>query len=261
MSTLCCVTFHPLCELTEYSVFGVAPGPTSTVGTPAAGPGICPALFSHGQQRRSTEVRSQDCSRCAPGLAVGAVEAAQTLAGPSPHVYWPTTPTAAKARPIPATGAPVLRLVLPQALNLQSWQQRSKSVVHAAAGRDFSSARESHSPWGSAVVSATPLHVGHPLALLLGMPRWPGHTSLSRREGARVAAVARKPAQAVASAWGRRPQWQPHPSLRTPLNIGALVLWRPRLLLRTLLLGALPAPAPSGCLHAASSSPLPGSVL
>ena len=140
MSVLCFVTFHPLCRLTKYTVVGIALGPTSFVGVLAIGPGASQALFSPGHQDRSTEVRSKDCSNHAPGPAVGAMEAAQTLAQPSPHVYAPTKPTAAKVRPVPATGAPVVHSDVPQVLNLQSHQWRYKSVVHTALERDFSSA-------------------------------------------------------------------------------------------------------------------------
>ena len=45
---------------------------------------------------------------------MGAMEAAQTLAWPHAHVYMPTEPTAAKARPVSAVGALVVHLVVPQ---------------------------------------------------------------------------------------------------------------------------------------------------
>ena len=110
------------------------------MGMLAFGPGVPQTLFSRGHQRRSSEVRSQDCSSRVPGPTVGAMEAAQTLAWLTPHMYLPTDPTAAKARPLPAVGAPVVHLDVLQALNLQSQWRRSKSVAHAAKGRDFSPA-------------------------------------------------------------------------------------------------------------------------
>ena len=122
-----------------YTVVGTVLGPTLTVGTPAIGPGDSQALFSPGHQCRSTEVSSQDCSSCAPGPTVGAVEAAQTLAWPNPHVYLPTKPTAAKASPVTAARAVVVLPDVSQALNLGSCQWRCNSAVHAAARRDFSS--------------------------------------------------------------------------------------------------------------------------
>ena len=108
-----------LCRLTKYTVADTALGPILTVDMPTIGPGDSQALFSAGHQCRSTEVRSQDCSSCAPGPAVGTMEAAQTLAWPNSHVYMPTKPIAAKARPIPDAGALVLWDVL-QVLNLGS---------------------------------------------------------------------------------------------------------------------------------------------
>ncbi|XP_061046979.1 uncharacterized protein LOC133091765 [Eubalaena glacialis] len=51
---------------------------------PAIGSGVPQGLFSQGQQHRSIEIRSQDYSSHAPGTAVGAMAAAQTLACPSP---------------------------------------------------------------------------------------------------------------------------------------------------------------------------------
>ena len=104
----------------------------------AVGPGDSQALFSPGHWCRSAEVRSQDCSDRVPEPAVGAMAAAQTLAWPNPHVYIPTKPTAAKARPIPSIEA-LVRLDVLQVLNLRSCQQGYNSVVGAAMRRDFSS--------------------------------------------------------------------------------------------------------------------------
>ena len=79
MNVLFCLPFCPLCRLTKYTVVDIALGPTLTVGMLAVGPGDSQALFSPGHWRRSTEVRSQDCSSNEPGPAVGAVVAAQIL--------------------------------------------------------------------------------------------------------------------------------------------------------------------------------------
>ena len=108
------------------------------MGMLAIGPGVSKALFSLGLQCRSTKVRSQDCSHRAPAPAGGVTEAPQTLAWPNPHLYVPTKPTAAKARPVSAAVA-LFHLHVLQVLNLQSRQRGCKSVVPAATRRDFSS--------------------------------------------------------------------------------------------------------------------------
>ena len=100
MGVLCCVTFHPLCELSNYTVVGTALSPMLTMGIPTIGPGVSQTLFSPGHQHRSTEVRSQDCSNHGSGLIVGAMGEVQTLAWPNPNVYVPTKPTTAEARSI-----------------------------------------------------------------------------------------------------------------------------------------------------------------
>ena len=103
---LCCVTFHPLCRLTNYTIVGTALGPSLTVSMPAIGPGVSQALFSPSHQHRSTEARSQDYSNHAPGPAVGTLEVSQTLAWPNLHMYVPTKPTAAKVRAAKAGAHP-----------------------------------------------------------------------------------------------------------------------------------------------------------
>ena len=79
MGVLCCVTIHPLCKLSDYTVVGTALGPTLTMSMLAVGPGVS-QTFSPGHQNRSTEFRSQDCSNHGSGPTVGAMGAAQTLA-------------------------------------------------------------------------------------------------------------------------------------------------------------------------------------
>ena len=96
-------------------------------------PAISQVLFSQGYRCRPTDVRSQDCSSCAPGSIVGAMEAAQTLAQP-------TKPTTIKGRPVPPARAPTVPSDILQVLNLQSQWQRCKSMAHATVGRDFSPA-------------------------------------------------------------------------------------------------------------------------
>ena len=108
------------------------------------GPGDSQALFSPGHWHRSTE----DSSSRAPGPALGAMEAAQTLAWPSPHIYVPTKPTAAKARPVPAAGTLVVLSDILQALNLGSCQWRCNSAVCTAVKRDFSSSSLVTQPLG-----------------------------------------------------------------------------------------------------------------
>ena len=109
-------------HLTKYTVVGPALGPTLTVSMPETGPGDTQVLFSPGHWYRSTEVRSQDCSSCALGSAVEVMDAAQTLAWPNPHVYVPTKLTAAKARHVPAAGAPVFLSDVFQVLDLVRYQ-------------------------------------------------------------------------------------------------------------------------------------------
>ena len=121
---------------------------------PAIGPGDSEALYSHHNRCRSTEVRSQYCSSRAPGPAVGAIEAPQTQVWPYPHVYMPTEPTAAKARPVLVAKAVVVLLDVLQALNLGSHQWRGSSTIRAATRRDFCSSSLVTYPRGLAVVSA-----------------------------------------------------------------------------------------------------------
>ena len=148
MNVLCCVPFHPLCGLTKYTVVDKALSPTLSVGMLAVGPGDSQALFSPSHQCISTEVRSQDCSSCAPGPTVGAMETAQTLALPNLRVFMPTKPTAAKARPVPAAGALVVLLDVSQVVNLGDCLRRCNSVVCAAVRRDFSSSSLVTGPLG-----------------------------------------------------------------------------------------------------------------
>ena len=121
MGVLCCVTFHPLCELSDYTVVGTALGHTLTMGMLAVGPGVSQTLFSPGHQHRSTEVRSQDCSNYGSGLTVGTMGASQTLAWSNTHTCVPTESTAAKDRPILAAGGLAVCLDVLQELSLQSW--------------------------------------------------------------------------------------------------------------------------------------------
>ena len=139
VNVLCCVPFRLLCRLTKYTVAGTALRPTLTAGMPAIGLVDSQELFSPGHWCRSTEVRSQDCSSRSPGPAVGAVEAAQTLAWPSPHMYVSTEPTAAKARSVPAAGALAVLSDVSQVLNLGRRQWTCICMVHRTTRGDFSS--------------------------------------------------------------------------------------------------------------------------
>ena len=96
MGVFCCVTFHPLCKLSDCTLISTALGPTLTMDMLPIGPAVSQALFSPGHHRRSIEARSGDCSTRGSGPAVGAMGAAQTLAWPYPHVYVCTKSTAAK---------------------------------------------------------------------------------------------------------------------------------------------------------------------
>lgn len=93
---------------------------------------------------------------------MGAVEAAQTLPCPSPAVYVPRKPTAARVRPFPAAGALVVLSDVSQALNLGSLQRRCSSTVDTAVRRVSALLFQLHGPWASAVVAAPPLTVDHP---------------------------------------------------------------------------------------------------
>ena len=84
MNVFCCVPFCPQCELTKYTVVGIALGPALTVGMLAISPGDSQALFSASHWCRSIEVRSQDCSSYALGPTVEAMEAARTVVRPNP---------------------------------------------------------------------------------------------------------------------------------------------------------------------------------
>ena len=90
MGVLCFVTFHLLCELSDYADVDTAVGPTLTVGMLAIVSGVSQTLLSPpGHRSRSTEVRSQDCSNHGSGPVVDVMGAAQTLVWPNPHVYVP----------------------------------------------------------------------------------------------------------------------------------------------------------------------------
>ena len=139
MDVLCCVTFHPLCELSDYTVVCAALSPTLTVDIPAIGHGVSQALFSPDHQCRSTEVMSQNCTNHGSGPIMDAMQAAQTLAWPNSHVYVPIKAIAGKARPVLAVGALIVRSDVLQALTLQSQSWGCKSAVCAAMRRDFNS--------------------------------------------------------------------------------------------------------------------------
>ena len=87
MGVLCFVTFHPLYELSDYTVVVTALGPTVTMCMLAIAPVSLRCCF---HQVTSIDPlksgRSQDCSNDGARPTVGAMGAAQTLAWPTPHV-------------------------------------------------------------------------------------------------------------------------------------------------------------------------------
>ena len=135
----------PLCPLSpivqahKVHCVGTPLGLTLTMSMLAICPGVSQVLFLPGHQHRSTEVMSQNCSSLATGLTVGAMDAAQTVAWPNPHMYMPTKSTAAEARAIPAAGALIILSDILQALNLGCHQWRCNSIVCAAVRREFGS--------------------------------------------------------------------------------------------------------------------------
>lgn len=92
MSELFYGTFHPPCRFTKYTALSTI----LTVGMLALGCGVSQALFSADHQVRATEIRFQDNSSYSLGPAVGALEAAHSLAQSNPDVNVPSEPTAAK---------------------------------------------------------------------------------------------------------------------------------------------------------------------
>lgn len=129
MGVLCCITFHRLCELSDYADIGTALVPILTVCMLAIGLDVSQALLSPGHQNRFTEVRSQDCSNHRSGLTMGAKGAAQTLAWSNIRVYVLVKSTAAKARPVSAAGAFIVHSDILQVLSVQSQLLGSKSIV------------------------------------------------------------------------------------------------------------------------------------
>lgn len=97
-------------------------GPTITMDMLVIGSGISQALFSPGNQCRSTEVKSQDCSHLASGPAVGAIKEAQTLGCNQPLHVHAHKATVAKARPTSASRALVVCSDVLWALSSQSQQ-------------------------------------------------------------------------------------------------------------------------------------------
>ena len=118
-----------LCGLTKSTAVGTVLDVTLTWSMLETGPAASQVLFSPGHWRRVAGVRSQDCSNCVLEPTVGAMGAPQTLAWPTSHVYMPTKPTAAKARPFSPAGALFALWNILQVLNLGSQQQRCNSSL------------------------------------------------------------------------------------------------------------------------------------
>ena len=91
-------------------------------------------LFSPGHWCTSTEVRSQDCSDCVPEPAVGAVEAAHTLAWPNPCSICPQSLQQLKP-PHPSCRSTCCPFRCLQVLNLGSCQWGCNPEVHTEARR------------------------------------------------------------------------------------------------------------------------------
>ena len=92
------------------------------------------------------------------------MRAVQILIWPSSHVYLPPESTAAKPRPVSIAGTLVVYSDIPQMQDLpsQSWGFNPRLVQPH---REISVPLPQFlCPWGSALVLAPPLHVGHPLA-------------------------------------------------------------------------------------------------
>lgn len=107
-----------------------------------------------------------------PGPTVGVMETAQMLAWPSPRMHASTNRMAAKARPLPASGAPAVPLDVLHVLNSQSWWRRCNSVSVPPWTEISFLFPKSHGPWDSAVISAPCLCMGNPLVSGPGLPRW-----------------------------------------------------------------------------------------
>lgn len=109
---LCSVTRHVLCGLTKHTCWH-CPQRTSTVGMQATGPGVPQAVCSQSHQHRTLGANPL---KSGTGMAVVMQGDPpwelwkQPRLWPWPCVHTPPKPTAAKARPTPATGAPAVRL-------------------------------------------------------------------------------------------------------------------------------------------------------
>ena len=99
MGELCCVTFHQLCELSDYTAVGTAVSLTLTAGVQSAGPGVSLALFSSGHQYKSTEGRSQDHTDHGSGPTVGTMGALRLWPDPSHMCMCPQSPQLLKLEP------------------------------------------------------------------------------------------------------------------------------------------------------------------
>ena len=97
------------------------------------------------------------------GSTMGTLVAAQTLTWPNSHVYMPPKSTAAKARLVSVVGTVDHSDIL-QSLDIlgQSWRFYPQLVQ--VPGEISVPLPQSHRLWGSALILAPPLHVGHPQA-------------------------------------------------------------------------------------------------
>ena len=164
----------------------------------------CVSLLIFCLDALSSEVKSQNCSNCVPGPTVGSMGELRILALSNPPMYVPMNPTAAKARPVSASGENS-SLNVPQALLDPSllqerthhwmfhrhWVYKAnsgvcKSVVPASVRRDFKSS--------SSVAQLLGLSCGLSLTSLFRIPKGVcsqgflgAHTHVSLAEGRAVA--------------------------------------------------------------------------
>ena len=151
-SAFCAVTRHPSYGLTKYTVVGTALSPTSTVRMQAVSPGVPQALCSQSHQHRSAGndplkwgSRTTVVTHLNPLLELSK----QCRLQPSLCVHAPTNHRAAKARLVPATGAPIVHLDVLQALSIQSQWLWGRSAQQRAEGSDISPASACGQPAGT----------------------------------------------------------------------------------------------------------------
>ena len=190
MCVLCCVTFHLLCGLTNtLSLARPSAPPQLWVSWQSALVPLRLCFYKATNAGRSTEVRSLDCSICTSGPSAGAVEAAQTLACPglrsSSCPFRCSTDWIHKA----SRGG----------VNL--WFVRLWGEISALLSK-------SHDPWRLSC-DFTPTSVGGQPTSVYSQGCWGSGQSA----GACLGGPLLEREDAGAGKWGKRLQWQLHPSL------------------------------------------------